>query len=602
MLHATWGELRKGALLRLAADRGLPIVEHGPLAVVGEELAVADRDGIRCIFEGRLIGVDPQACARELLDRYTRHGLASLSQLHGAYVAFVCDGEHAWVVRDRLGARTLSYSATGGDVALGGHDADVLELLPATPAPDRMAVVQWIEHFALPAGRSLFSGLRRLPAGYRLDLSARYAIERVYWQPSYEGVDQCNRGDLASALRDETFNAISRARDGARAPGLFLSGGLDSACVAAGLAHRGGVPTRALAITFPHDPDVDERTLIETTARFSGLPLTQVPFLDGEVLTSSLRHLQRWKVPPPSPMTFVWERVWALAREMGVDVVLDGQGGDEAFGALASKYVISDRLRAGRLGQAWRLSGSLPGPEWGTRMPLSVRLGVLRTIGLSGALPSRLQAVRRRRLPRERVVSRLVRSEDVQGLVAQYDPWSFKRRRGPLWWRATVAMFMDSPDAMDANGFLQRAAAGAGIERRSPFLHDVRLFERLLRTPPETGFDVARDRPLLRDALAGHVAEEIRTRHVKLLFNSIVVSRLLGEEGRRLVGELGRPDAPVREYVDGPGLEKLLDLRRSPSRDANVQSSLLFAVGLVNSWLMLLEGRRCGAGEGHCRS
>src|ERR1700690_2035515 len=132
VLRAAWGERRRSALARVAADLGLQTVEHGPLAVAGDGLDVAGGGAVRCVFFGRLVGVQRGACAQQLLDLYTRQGLAALTQLHGSYVAFVCDGARAWVTRDRLGAHTLSYSASGGDVALGEHDADVLELLAAT--------------------------------------------------------------------------------------------------------------------------------------------------------------------------------------------------------------------------------------------------------------------------------------------------------------------------------------------------------------------------------------------------------------------------------------------------------------------------------------
>jgi asparagine synthetase B (glutamine-hydrolysing) len=597
VLRAVWGEDRNGRLRRASTRHGLRIVEHGQLTVAADELDMAEAGGVRCVLVGRLVGVEPRACARHVLERHSREGHAALADLHGAYVAFISDGVNAVVVRDRLGARTLSYKALGAGAVLGEHDADVLELLAATPAPERTAVIQWIERGSLPKGGSLFAGLRRLAPGHLLQLSAAGASEQIYWQPAYAAPERASRSELADTLRESAFAAIARARAGARTPGVCLSGGLDSACVAAGLANAGGSPPQALAITFPVDPEVDESAPIAATAAFSGLPLREVPFREGELFAPVQRHLERWKVPPPSPMMLVWEDLWPLARELGIDVMLDGQGGDEAFGALASKYLISDSLRAGRLARAWKLSGSLPGPGAGEDMSLQARLRVLRQIGLSGALPAGAQAARRRRMPRERLVGRLVRDEDVAALVAQDDPWAFKyRQEGPLWWRAVVAMFMDHPDSADANGFFRRVAADAQVERRHPLLHDVELFQRVLRTPPQTTFDASRDRPLLRDALAGYVTEEVRTRHVKLVFNTVVVSRLAGDEGNRLAAELARPDAPVREYIEGSAIEPLFDPERSRARDPSARALQLFTVATVNRWLGVLQGDSSGPG------
>lgn len=63
------------------------------------------------------------------------------------------------------------------------------------------------------------------------------AIER-YWQPRYEGVASGSRQEIAEHLRSAAFAAVERAAEGARRPAVSLSGGLDSACVAAGLAAR----------------------------------------------------------------------------------------------------------------------------------------------------------------------------------------------------------------------------------------------------------------------------------------------------------------------------------------------------------------------------
>ncbi|MGA2756748.1 MAG: asparagine synthase-related protein [Solirubrobacteraceae bacterium] len=588
MLRAAWGEGRHEALRRLAERRGLGIVEHGRLAVAADELDHAQAGNVCCVFAGRLVGVAPGGCARHLLDRHARSGLAALGDLDGAYVAFISDGVSAWVTRDRLGARTLCYSSRDGEAFLGEHEADVLELLASTPPPDRLALVQWMERGSLPDGRTLFTGLRRLRAGQLLELTARGSVEHAYWRPAFHEPSRASRSELADALREATFRAVARAREGAAAPGICVSGGLDSACVAAGLAQAGGAPAQALAITFPAEQGVDETPLIEATARFSGLPLRLVPFAGGEVLPPVQRHIERWLVPPPSAMMLIWEDLWPLARSLGIDVMLDGQGGDETFGA--SRYLIGDRLRAGRLLAAWRLAGSLPGPGAGEGMPWQARMRVLRRIGLPAALPARLQAARRRRLPRERVVGRLVRTQDVAALVAQDDPWAFKYRHdGPLWWGSLVSMFMDNPDAYDANGFFRRVSADTGIERRHPLFHDVGLFERVLATPPESAFDATRDRPLLRDALAGYVSDEVRKLHVKLVFNSVVLSRMAGDEGRRLAAELARSDAPVREYVDTSAIGPLFDPEQSRNRDQRVRAIQLFTVAAINRWLAVLE-------------
>ena len=100
MLRAVWGERRRDALLRVAADRRLRVVERGSLAVAGHALDLASSGEACCVFSGRLVGVEPGACAQALVERYARDGLAALTQFEGGYVAFIVDGPRAWAARD----------------------------------------------------------------------------------------------------------------------------------------------------------------------------------------------------------------------------------------------------------------------------------------------------------------------------------------------------------------------------------------------------------------------------------------------------------------------------------------------------------------------
>ncbi len=113
-----------------------------------------------------------------------------------------------------------------------------MELLPSTPGPDRLALARWIERGSVPPGRTLFEGIRRLPPAHRVVLSADAVAIEPYWRPRYEGTAAGSREEVAERLREAAFAAVGRAAEGAHRPAVSLSGGLDSACVAAGLAAR----------------------------------------------------------------------------------------------------------------------------------------------------------------------------------------------------------------------------------------------------------------------------------------------------------------------------------------------------------------------------
>ncbi len=107
-------------------------------------------------------------------------GETALARFYGAYVLVAVDRFRGKVLvsHDHLGARSLTYTRRGEQVLFAEHLVDLLELLPATPPPNRLAVVQWLDRRSLPLGRSLFSGIDRLLAGHALEMSER-AIDVV---------------------------------------------------------------------------------------------------------------------------------------------------------------------------------------------------------------------------------------------------------------------------------------------------------------------------------------------------------------------------------------------------------------------------------------
>ena len=487
------------------------------------------------------------------------------------------------VSRDPLGRQPLVYFRVDDGVLYAEHECDLVELSPSTPAPDALALKSWLESGTFPADRTLYEGIRRVPPGHRLIRGdGPVAVER-HWSPRYEGTVSGSREELAGWLREQAFAAVDRAAVGSGLTAVRLSGGLDSAAIAAGLAARPGGAGNSVALSavFPDHPGTDERELIEVTTAKTGIAARQVGFEPGrEILPAAIRHLERWRLPPATPNLFVWEPLMALARELGVETMLDGEGGDELFGT--APFLIAEMLRRGRPDRAWALCGRIPGV--GEHPDLALRARALRVFGVAPLTPAR--ALRRRRLRRaERggPGSLLAPADRVEIAALEGDR---RPAEGPLWWRGLVATFTGG-DELEVAGQLRREAIAEGVDRRHPFLFDQELVEAVLRVPPELGFDPVRDRPLLRDALVGYVPEAVRRRREKARFNPLLHEALAGPEGERLLTGLADSAAPVRAYLDQPALERLLACGRPTGSDA---SELRFwRLAMANLWLRRLE-------------
>ncbi len=588
-----WGaaadELLERAADRLGGSlhRERELAMSGPPTVCDERFACwllgrpEDRGALLARFGSRQTPALPEAFANALREL----GEAACDLLCGRFAVVTLDREQGCctVTRDQLGAQPLVYALVGDGVLFAEHERELLALLLRAPAPDRLALHGWIQGGIVPRGRTLYEGIGRVPAGHRLRLRGTRPRIECWWRARYAEVAKGSSSELAVWLREEAFAAIARAAACAQRPAVKLSGGLDSACVAAGLAAGERAAGRALPLalagTFAEHPAADERALIEATAGHVGLRFELIPFTPAaSMLAPALAHIDRWRLPPASPNLFLWEPLTRRAAGLGIDVMLDGEGGDELFGL--SPFLIADRFRAGDLHSAWSLAGRVP--RIGISPSVRARLRVLLRYGVRPAAPRLARRCWHRCAVETYTAGSLIPAADAHAL-AEIERADREHQDGPIWWRRQVHSVIELRDLLDMGAHFDREALDAGLELRHPLLFDLSLIETALRLPPELQFDPVRDRPLLRDALTGLIPEQVRTRHAKSHFSSLMAAGLRAEEAA-LIEPLRRRDAPIRAYVAEAGLES--ELATTPGARPLHTLGSLWGVAIANRWLM----------------
>ena len=318
--------------------------------------AGASEAGWRCWLSGRLTNADEWAGAsrppspasrRRARPRPARSPACDL--LRGSFVVVAAERRagQAVVARDQLGGRPLVYAELGDGALFAEHERELLALLPTAPGPDRLCARRTgSTRGGLPAGRTLYDGHRAAAAGAPAAALGRgRSRSSATGRPRYEGTVAGSRGGgRRSVCATEAFAAVDPGRRGATAPAVRLSGGLDSACVAAGLAARGAAEGGALALAavFPGRPETDERELIEATARHAGLdagagPLRRRRFdlAPGAAPHRALAPAARLAQPL---RLGAGRRRWRASAAS--TAMLDGEGGDELFGL--APYLIAD--------------------------------------------------------------------------------------------------------------------------------------------------------------------------------------------------------------------------------------------------------------------
>ncbi len=112
-------------------------------------LEAGDGPGATLERSGASLGVAGVEGADEGRRRRWRAGRAA-----GAFVLVEHDRERdvALVARDYLGGRPLVYAHVGAGLLFAEHEHQILDLLPAAPGPDRLALEHWVERGASPQG------------------------------------------------------------------------------------------------------------------------------------------------------------------------------------------------------------------------------------------------------------------------------------------------------------------------------------------------------------------------------------------------------------------------------------------------------------------
>lgn len=443
---------------------------------------------------------------------FEERGAAAFDALDGMFALALWDGrrQELHLARDRLGKKPLVYAQIG-DQFLFASETKALLALPDVPRRlDPQALHEYLVFQYVPAPRSIYQRLRRLPPGCRLTLApgtsppppSRYAeLPRDRFGGSYD-----------DALRrlDELLVAAVRKRLIADVPlGAFLSGGVDSSVVAVLMQRLGVSPLRTFSIGFD-DAAYDEREHARQVARRVGAEHHEF-VVTPEALP--LLETLAWHLDEPFADSSVIP-TWFVSHHTrrSVTVALTGDGGDECF-------LGYDRYRALQI--AGRLGG----------LPLGLRRGLRRAAGWLPRGRSRSAMHRAYRFlsaidqPPARRYLNWMQGFAPDVLASAYSPAFAERIDAPV----TLAGF----DAFFAAGFDPVEAANrCDFERYLPFdlltkvdlmsmacslecrcpLLDRDLVAFALSLPQEWKMDARGGKRILRDWASAHLPGEILNR------------------------------------------------------------------------------------------
>jgi asparagine synthase (glutamine-hydrolysing) len=250
-----------------------------------------------------------------------------------ALVLYDPDKHQLWLSRDRFGIKPIYFHFTPNYFAVASEIKQFTSLPDWHAALDHDRAWEWLyrtwqDHTA----GTLFKNVHQLLPGHHawFDLDTlQIAVEKWYELPmaykspgvSSDPVYQWQQ------LFDESLRLHLRSDVPV---GTALSGGLDSSSIAVSLPFVQETPIAYHTISScSHYPEYDERRYIHVVNRQIKAE-EHLVFPDGETLLENLKNLT-WIQDEPLASSSLWAQflVMEKAHQLGLTVMLDGQGADE---------------------------------------------------------------------------------------------------------------------------------------------------------------------------------------------------------------------------------------------------------------------------------
>ena len=275
-----------------------------------------------------------------ILHLYEEHGAACVPMLRGMFAFAIWDPRNRTLLlaRDQMGQKPLFYAENNGDFVFASEPKGVLASGLVTREIDLDGLWHYVSLRYLPERRTLFRGVRKLPAASTLIWRDGHVETNVYWQPDFRRKTTLSEPAIVEELDALLRETVAMHTLSDVEVGAFLSGGIDSSTVAAILASQADTPISTFSIGVK-EQGFDELPFAKMVADRYGMKAhSEVVRADLIRLVPQMIYHMDEPADPFAAGVFLASRLAAKH----VKVVLSGDGGDENFAGY-------DRYRGQRL-------------------------------------------------------------------------------------------------------------------------------------------------------------------------------------------------------------------------------------------------------------
>lgn len=261
-------------------------------------------------------------------------GEGVLRHLNGMFAIAAYDHhtQRVLLARDERGIKPLYYCRLSNGVLAFASEVAALRAAGYSPSLNAKALDVFLDVRFVPSPATLFDGVKKLASGHFLWVDADGSpSESTMFVDSAPAIDRVTRrGERAQKLREALLKAVERQLSADVPVGILLSGGVDSAVVAAA-AVRSGREIDTFCVGYAEDHWSNEFSEARETAKLLGTKHHEL-HIDGDAAIAGMRALVRHLEEPVVTTSLFSYFLLCEAVAKHRKVVLSGQGADEPWG------------------------------------------------------------------------------------------------------------------------------------------------------------------------------------------------------------------------------------------------------------------------------
>lgn len=446
-----------------------------------------------------------------------------------AFVLYDARTNQVFASRDRAGVKPFYYFHQDGVFAFASEQKALLRLPYLKTGINKKAAAEFLAgdiQYLERGEENLFSQIYELPPArnFRINLGAGTLQSKSYYVlPVHPSNGNYNEQDFENYRRETEKKIVDSVRLRLRSDvpvGSCLSGGIDSSAlvsIMARLVSQGekvnlGGGLKVFTLTFD-DPAIDESKWAGHVVQQTGAEWHKVSPETSELIRDLEELNYAQDIPICSTGTYGQFRLMRKAKEAGIKVILDGQGGDELFGGYPTHALAYWRsmLKKLQLGKFYAESSASPG--WGANCKMLIKDSLKYRAGRW--MPASMQTTMMQnyfpplRFVNKELLDQFIRSGSLQQESEVSHSPHLNAALANDFAGARLKMYLKYED---------RSSMWHSIEARTPFADDHLLNDWVFSIPGSFKIRNGVYKHLLRESVKDYIPNEIYHRRDKLGF------------------------------------------------------------------------------------